>query len=53
MPLDLNVFDEDRFMGRDELAKNERLVTLKPSPDSNLYSNPNSNPSLSLIRALT
>jgi hypothetical protein len=27
MPLDLNVFDEDRFMGRDKLAKNEHLVT--------------------------
>ena len=49
----MNVFDEDRFMGRDELAKNERLVTLKPSPDSNLDPNPNSNPNLSLILALT
>ncbi len=28
MPLDLNVFDEDRFMGVDELAKNDLLVTL-------------------------
>ena len=46
MPLDLNVFDEDRFMGVDELAKNDLLVTLTlnlslgPNPDLK----PNSNP---------
>ena len=29
LPLELNIFGEERFLGRDELAKNVHLVSLR------------------------
>ena len=29
LPLEINVFGEERFLGRDELAKNVHLVSLR------------------------